>query len=126
MTAPEAHPLLEIRNLSKGFREGGGFHPILAGAQAGLAAWHETRAQLHQALGEQTAAMEQQRLALTRRRIVGEAPQIGRHVSGPPLAETLLRLAALLVEAGDPDAAAEARREARELMHTLGFPAPQS
>jgi tetratricopeptide (TPR) repeat protein len=99
---------------------------ILAGAQASLAAWHETQAQLHQALGERTAAVEQQRLALTRRRIVGEAPQVGRHVSGPALAGTLVCLAGLLVEAGDPDAAAEARREARDLLHTLGLPAPQS
>ncbi len=38
MKEPQAPPLLQIRNLSKGYREGGGFHPILTGARATVAA----------------------------------------------------------------------------------------
>jgi putative ABC transport system ATP-binding protein len=37
LKAAGAPPLLEIRDLSKGFREGGGFHPILKGAEASVA-----------------------------------------------------------------------------------------
>lgn len=96
---------------------------LLAGVQAGLAGWHEVRAQWRRVRGELPAALQHQRLALTRRKVVHAAPQLDRHVSAPPLVRTLNSLAQLLEETGEPGEAAEARREGERLLRELDLPA---
>jgi tetratricopeptide (TPR) repeat protein len=96
---------------------------LLAGVQAGLAGWHEVRAQWHRGRGELPTALEHQRLAVNRRRVVHAAPQLQHHVSVPGLARALNALAQLLEETGEPGEAAEARREGERLLRELDLPA---
>ncbi len=92
---------------------------ILAGAQAGLAGWHEVRARWHAAQAEISQAIENQRSAVLGRRIISAAPQVEAHVAAVSLAPALIYLGELLAQSGDPVGAAMAREEGEQLLSDL-------
>jgi tetratricopeptide (TPR) repeat protein len=96
--------------------------PLLAGAHAGLARWHEAQARLHDARGETTLALRSQEAAVRQRGIIFEMPHIERHLSGGALAQAFLRLAEFQAQIGEPAAAEQAREEGQRIRRELRLP----
>ena len=94
---------------------------FLAGAQSGLAGWHQTRAQLSWARGERTEAIAAQRAGISCRQRVNLAPQIEPYVSGPALADAWWDLAEMLNAAGEITETQSARTEAGRIREELGL-----
>lgn len=92
---------------------------LMAGAEAGIAGYHEVRAAISWACGERGSGLEHQHQSIAYRRSVCRAPQIERHISGWGLARSLVTLAGMLDTEGRPVEAEECRTEAQSILRAL-------